>query len=143
MELNGFGEIVRDTWHDLPHHNADIILDQNIIMPNHFHGIIIITDFAGADYIFPDSDRAGFVRAGSEPVPTNKNIPAPAKSLKRQGLPELVRQLKTFSARRINESRRTPGVPVWQRDYGVYPEQGRREYIIHNPANWQNDEENK
>ena len=149
MELNCFGEIVRDTWKDLPNHNADIVLDQYIIMPNHFHGIIIITDLAGADTIFPDSDLEGFVRAGSEPAPTDKNIPAPAKSLKRQELPELVRQLKTFSARRINESRCTPGLPLWQRGYYEHiirdePELNRiREYIINNPSNLQNDAEKK
>jgi REP element-mobilizing transposase RayT len=32
-------------------------------------------------------------------------------------LSEIVRGLKTFSARRINEFRNTPGVPVWQRNY--------------------------
>jgi putative transposase len=32
-------------------------------------------------------------------------------------LSEIVRQFKTFSARRINESRRLSGIPVWQRNY--------------------------
>jgi REP-associated tyrosine transposase len=35
----------------------------------------------------------------------------------RHGLEEVVRALKTFSARRINASRRTPGAAVWQRGY--------------------------
>lgn len=118
MELNDLCKIVHDPWKDLPNHNADIVLDQCIIMPNHFYGIIIITDFAGADSIYPNYDQAGFVRPGSEPAPTkNKNIPSLAKSFKRQGLPELVRQLKIFTARRINESRRTAGLHIWHRDY--------------------------
>ena len=33
-------------------------------------------------------------------------------SIKRHGLPEIVRGFKTFSARRINRLRRTPGTPV-------------------------------
>ncbi|MFQ5578703.1 MAG: hypothetical protein ACE5G8_17135 [Anaerolineae bacterium] len=32
-------------------------------------------------------------------------------------MPEIVRALKSFSARRINELRRAPGAPVWQRNY--------------------------
>ena len=32
-------------------------------------------------------------------------------------LPEIVRQFKTFSARRINQLRGTPGISVWQRNY--------------------------
>ena len=32
-------------------------------------------------------------------------------------MPEVVRALKTFSARRINALRGTPGAAVWQRRY--------------------------
>lgn len=44
MVLNGYGEIVRRTWYDLVNHVADIALDAFVVMPNHFHGIIIIGD---------------------------------------------------------------------------------------------------
>ena len=33
------------------------------------------------------------------------------------GLPEIVRQFKTFSAKRINQTRKIPGRSVWQRNY--------------------------
>jgi REP element-mobilizing transposase RayT len=61
-------------------------------------------------------------------------------------LAEIVRQLKTFSARRINEKRSTPGIPVWQRNYyeRVIRDDDElhlvREYITNNPANWQTDD---
>jgi REP element-mobilizing transposase RayT len=63
-------------------------------------------------------------------------------------LPEIVRALKTFSARRINEMRHTPGAPVWQRNYyeHVVRNDGEllrvREYILNNPLDWENDREN-
>jgi REP element-mobilizing transposase RayT len=41
----------------------------------------------------------------------------PAPTSKRRALPEIVRALKTFSARRINQILGTPGIPVWQRNY--------------------------
>ena len=37
--------------------------------------------------------------------------------VRRYGLFEIVRALKTYSARRINMARDTPGAPVWQRGY--------------------------
>ena len=43
MILNDYGKIVREIWEDLPTTIVDIDLDEYIIMPNHFHAIIIIT----------------------------------------------------------------------------------------------------
>jgi REP element-mobilizing transposase RayT len=57
-------------------------------------------------------------------------------------LSEIVRQLKTFSARRINKMRGTPGIQVWQRNYYEHVIRGEedlnilREYIDNNPASW-------
>jgi hypothetical protein len=70
-----------------------------------------------------------------EPAPTRGGV----------SLPEIVRQIKTFSARRINKKRRTRGLPVWQRNYWEHivrneTELNRiREYIINNPAQWESD----
>ena len=100
MHSNEFGEIAEFTWHDLANHNHHISLDQIIIMPNHLHGIITIK---GDDFI------RCFVRTGSEPAPTNSHT--------RHGLSEIVRQFKTFSAKRINNKRKISGVSVWQRNY--------------------------
>lgn len=71
--------------------------------------------------------------AGLEPAPT---------------LSEIVRQFKTFSAKRINQRRNNPGCPVWQRNY--YERVIRnddeltraREYIFNNPLKWALDKEN-
>ncbi len=77
------------------------------------------------------------VGAGLKPAPTLKH-----------GLPEIIRALKTFSSRRINEQKKTPGIPVWQRNYYEHVIRNEtdlnqiRKYIIKNPANWSMDEEN-
>jgi putative transposase len=63
---------------------------------------------------------------------------------RQHGLPEIVRALKSFSARRINRQRGTPGFPVWQRNYYEHILRNddelakARHYIIHNPLQWQN-----
>jgi REP element-mobilizing transposase RayT len=120
MQLNELGRLVEWTWQDLSNHVANIVLDAFVVMPNHVHGIIII------------------VGAGSEPAPTTKQY----------GLPEIVRQFKTFSALRINEQRGTPGAPVWQRNYYEHIIRTEdslariREYIAGNPLRWHLDREN-
>jgi putative transposase len=117
--LNDTGKIVKFTWLDLPQHNPNIELDEFIIMPNHMHGIFHI------------------VGAGSEPAPT-----------KTHGLPEIIRQFKTFSAKRINTLNKHSGMPFWQRNYyeriirNDHDLNRIREYITYNPFQWDSDPEN-
>ncbi len=46
VNLNPFGQIVLETWLDLVNHNSNVHLHQFVLMPNHAHGIIEITDDA-------------------------------------------------------------------------------------------------
>jgi len=140
MCVNDAGEMVMKTWADLPNHYGNITLDEFVIMPNHIHGIIVMTNVgAGLKPARPSSKGAGFVRAGLKPAPTKTN---------QHGLSEIVRALKTFASRRINAIRNTPGIRVWQRNYYEHiirdeEELSRiREYIVNNPARWAEDEEN-
>jgi putative transposase len=116
VRLNHYGRIVDDAWVDLPNHHDNVDLDVFVIMSNHIHGIIIIND----------------VGAGSEPAPTDR-------SSKRHGLPEIIRGFKTFSARRINQARQTPGRRFWQRNYYEHIIRNQdaldriRQYIQNNP----------
>jgi hypothetical protein len=54
----------------------------------------------------------------------------------------IVRSFKAATTKRINEARRTPGKPVWQRNYydRIIPDIGElrraRRYIILNPERW-------
>ena len=129
MRLNELGRIVESTWRDLPNHYPNLKLDAFTVMPNHVHGIIIITD----------------VGAGLKPAPTNATN---QQSIRRHGLPEVVRAFKTFSSRRINALRGTPGVPIWQRNYYDHVVRSEetlnriREYITTNPLRWALDREN-
>jgi len=143
MHLNEFGCIVHSVWADLPGHYSNVQCDAFIVMPNHLHGVIILAaDGAGRQ----SGVGAGFkpargvvagdpnsVRAGLKPAPT---------------LAEIIRALKTFSARRVNQMRNTLGLPVWQRNYyehvvGGEDELNRiREYMVNNPTQWELDREN-
>ena len=42
MQLNQYGEIVKKEWTRSPLIRQEIKLDKYVVMPNHFHGIVII-----------------------------------------------------------------------------------------------------
>ena len=44
MRLNGSGETARRCWEDIPDHFPLVELDAFVIMPNHIHGVIVITE---------------------------------------------------------------------------------------------------
>jgi REP element-mobilizing transposase RayT len=126
MRLNRYGRIVQACWADLPRHYPHVVLDEFVVMPTHTHKIIIL---AGD----PNADAPAVAGAAS-----GHGAAAPP----RHALSEIVRALKTFSARRINELRGTPGIPVWQRDYWEHiirddrALEAIRRYIRENPARW-------
>ena len=82
MHRNALGEYVGLCWEWLAGKYPYVDLDEWMIMPNHLHGIIVITDDGG----------------GSRTAPT-----------KRKTLGRLVGAFKTVSTDRYNEQRGTPG----------------------------------
>ena len=122
IRLNLCGQAVVECWCQLPDHYPHARLDAFVVMPNHMHGIIGLIDDVGA---------------GLKPAPTQ-----------RHPLSEIVRGFKTFSSRRINQLRHSPGVPVWQRNYYEHVVRNDsdldaiRKYIVDNPAKWTDDTEN-
>ena len=165
MILNEYGKMVEQCWNNLSNHYDNIELDAYVIMPNHFHGIILITD---------NVDNVDNVRAIRElpihelpihelPRQRKHELPIhelPIHELPRQQqkqrqqqrrkmlLPKIVGRFKTNSAKQINQMRNTPGISVWQRNYYEHiirdekSLENIRNYIINNPAKWQDDDYN-
>ena len=88
------------------------------------------------------------VRTESTPIRSGDSLHAKSKpnhQIKTKPLSEIVRQLKTFSARCINQLRKTPGNPVWQRNYYEHVIRNESahckisEYILNNPRSWPED----
>lgn len=48
VELSAVGCIVLETWEVLPARFPQVALDAFVVMPNHVHGIVVITDKTGA-----------------------------------------------------------------------------------------------
>jgi len=123
--LNEFGMVVAETWQWLENQYPYVTSGTAVVMPNHFHGILII-DVGG--------------RGGSRTAPTD--------SIKRKPLGRLIGAFKTMSTKQINVLRNSPGIHVWQRNYYERIIRDEREmdrihrYIESNPTTWADDGEN-
>ena len=45
MQLNDAGKMVENIWYEIPKYYMGVQIDMFQIMPDHMHGIIILTDF--------------------------------------------------------------------------------------------------
>ena len=123
MVLNGPGKIVSEKWKWLETQYEYVELGEWVVMPNHFHGILMI-----------HGDRRGGLRSAPTPM-------------KYKPLGGLIGAFKTVSTKHINLLRDTKGMVVWQRNYYEHiirsePEMDRiTRYIESNPAMWSDDDE--
>lgn len=121
------GAIAFQFWLHIPHHFPDVELDEFIIMPNHIHGIIVITD--------------KFIGAG-------KPRPTPPLRRRQPTLGQIVAYYKYQTTKIINQIDYTPKNRVWQRNYydRIIRHQNSlrliQKYIIANPIRWDKDPEN-
>jgi putative transposase len=134
MEMNEAGRIVQSVWIGLPEFYDGIELDAFVVMPNHVHGVIAIHPPVGAIH--------------ESPLPPRKPAPLRIADRRRMLLSKILGRFKMVSAKQINVLRRTPGRPVWQRNYYEHIIRDDeslhriRQYIADNPAQWHFDREN-
>ena len=140
MQLNRYGETVAQTYRWLSQRYPYLILDEWVIMPNHFHGIMVLTD----------KPRRGGSRTAptlnyKNVILTDKNLPINPE-LKHKTLGRLIGAFKTVSTKKINLICNTPGTKIWQRNYYEHIIRNEkalnniRQYIINNPLSWHNDQ---
>ncbi len=141
-------------------------------MPNHVHGIIIIDnsrvrhdDCVDGDNIYRITGDKSPVETGFKPVsgisasapttvdtlqtvPVNSSDTINNSCTKKISLSEIVRGFKTFSARKINKSQNSEGIPFWQPGFydhiirDVLSLEEIRKYIQNNPLMWDRDKYN-
>jgi putative transposase len=144
MRLNEAGCMAQRIWNELPVKYSGVEIDEFIVMPNHLHGIIVLTN-VGAQFIAPVrkaiTENQGTLNQGA----INR---APTKNNGMNTVGEIVRAFKARCTHAVNSLRNMPGVPLWQRNYYEHvirdePElHAIREYIRYNPLKWEEDEEN-
>jgi putative transposase len=150
MTLNDAGRMI-EKWHqELPNKFPEISLGEYIVMPNHFHAIIIIMDPPNvrADLCVRPDDMGDTVQNRGEHV----GSPLPDGSFQPDGapLPRIVQWFKTMTTNEYIRGVKTLGWErfdgkLWQRNYYEHIIRDEKsfitisEYIKNNPAKWIDD----
>lgn len=133
VRLNRFGQMIRDEWLRTLQIRPEVELDDFVVMPNHLHGIILLSSTVGAYRNTPLRDDP----------PNNRSFVSPSRTLG-----AIIRGFKSTTTVQINRLRNSAGSPLWQRNYYEhvvrdFNDLNRiREYIQNNPLQWSSDEEN-
>ena len=128
MILNEAGKMIDEQWITLLERFPNIELDVYQVLPNHFHGIIVIIE--------PENG------AGTRPAPTKKPT-----------LGDVVGAFKSITTHEYINGVDNKNWPqfykrLWQRNYYEHVVRDEadlnriRDYIQSNPVNWDEDEEN-
>ena len=123
MRLNEYGWIVQVEWLRTPLVRPCAALDSFVVMPDHFHGILVIADKRRSASC--SEARFGKALAGT--------------------VEAIVGQFKAAVTKRIDHVRGTPTAQVWQRNYFERilrtddEFNSTRQYIDGNPAHWPED----
>ena len=129
VRLNNVGEMVEKYRGEIPIHFPQAQLDEFVTMPNHIHGIIVLSTTRRGT-----ACRARTIEKFGRPI--------------RGSLPTILRSYKSAVTKRINEMRKTPYIPIWHRNYyeHVIRDEDKlneiRQYIIDNLLKWELDREN-
>lgn len=149
MILNDAGTMIVKWWNELPNKFPQITLGAVVVMPNHFHGIIIIESTVGGDLrVSPggaDETNTGGHAGPPQPIPPQPRPNAP--------LSQMIQWFKTMTTNEYIRGVKELGWPrfdgkLWQRDYYEHIIRNADEanrihlYIESNPINWGEDDEN-
>ena len=144
MRLNDAGRMVEQWWCEINRKFPWVETDEHIIMPNHFHGIIVINapTPVGADLRVRPCEPN---HSGAHNAYSGAHTGAP--------LPAIIQWFKTMTTNEYIRGVKTSGWPpfagkLWQRNYYEHIIRNDeslhriREYIINNPLQWALDREN-
>jgi putative transposase len=169
MRLNDLGRAAETFWNEIPQHFPQVELDDHVVMPNHVHGIIRITDCrwvpakptmrAVGIPIVPGLSVMG---ANGSIVGANDHLPLQPRMLPRRPLTDrdsfprghgtsrtigsMIRGFK-IGVTRWSGTHAGIGI-VWQRNYHDHVIRNHRSlervraYIRANPVNWGRDRNN-
>jgi REP element-mobilizing transposase RayT len=156
MMLNEQGDIANEEWFKTNEIRKNIDLDVFVVMPNHIHGIIVIThndDFHRGVLHTPLIQNTPWNKNPNpfdQKTQIQENIHLPGVCNTPLHSPSatigaMVRGYKSSVTKRINQSYHCNGFAVWQRNYHDHIIRDHAsymkisEYITHNPANWEDD----
>jgi REP element-mobilizing transposase RayT len=149
MILNQRGEMVERTWRELAECYPGVEVDAFVVMPNHVHGIIVLV---GAGPVGTGPVGTGPVGAGPRACPEGSGQPQGVA--RTMSLPDVVHRFKSLTTARYRRGVLQDGWQpfpgrLWQRNYYEHVVRSEeeldriRQYIIDNPARWEDDAENQ
>lgn len=154
MILNDAGNMVVRWWKELVNKFPSITPDVFVVMPNHFHGIVIIHENVGADLRVGPDLHVGPSKIG-EHNEMGEHVGSPLRN-DGMGIPlsQMVQWFKTMTTneyiRGVKQYHWPPFMgKLWQRNYYEHILRNQQDYerianyIVSNPANWAEDEENR
>lgn len=151
MHLSTAGKLVNECWMYLPQF-FPLKLDESVVMPNHFHGIISILDSPGRLDKVSTTEMDEHTRMPDRKMfPTTQSIP---RGTKPGSLGAVVQSFKYMCSRKIRTYLRSQAkaatesasIKVWQRNYyeriirDEVELERIRTYIRSNPQSWQDDQ---
>ena len=154
MVLNDAGRMIQTIWDEMPEHYFGVAMDIFQIMPNHVHGIVILTDpvtvGAGPRACPHQTGQSHDIGQPQNGQPQNGQPRGVAPTL---SLPDVVHRFKSLTTARYRHRVKQHDWPpfpgkLWQRNYyeHIIRDENElnhtREYITQNPAKWALDREN-
>jgi REP element-mobilizing transposase RayT len=138
MHLNAFGRMASAQWLLLAYHFTNLELGEFVIMPNHVHGILVIT---GRGEASPDnlSFPSNLPFKDASPLRPNGTLPG--------SIGAIIQNFKSITSRKINLHSGKSKERFWQRNYYEHIIRNEQDmltitdYILANPQNWVKDEE--
>ncbi len=154
MVLNHAGTMIKNSWQQIPGYRDGIEMDACQIMPNHLHGIIILTGSTPRANVKASDPQTGYrdgslCPSGSGAVISGRpQMVSPAMSLS-----DIIGRFKSLTANQyIGGVKHHQWLPfdkkLWQQsfhDHVIRNDQDLsrvREYIRNNPLKWALDEDN-
>ncbi len=148
------GQIAHQHWLQLTERWPHLELGAFQVMPNHFHGVLIIVGAPLAGAQIPDemtdADPVGAPLAGSQERAPARGAPTAARGAPTATVGEIIGAYKSLVATDCLKlfKKEYPGKQLgkfWQRDYWEHIIRDQRafdnisNYIVQNPAKWDED----
>ncbi len=121
VQLNWLGRLVEEEWQRTAIVRPAMDLDQFVVMPNHLHGLLCISDSQV------------------------ERIPKSSTSMRANSLGSIIAQYKSIVTKRSRSLASPRNCPIWKRNYYDHIVRDERSlerirtYILENPSRWSED----
>jgi|WetSurMetagenome_2_1015567.scaffolds.fasta_scaffold55804_2 putative transposase len=144
MFSNDLGQIIKEEWEKTAFIRSYVLMDEFVVMPNHLHGIIVLSKEVGATGMVAPTGMVA--RSCSKNVGATMPIAPTTHGPAKESIGAIIAQFKARATTRYNTLHNSGGYRIFQRNYydhiiRDFEDLDRcREYIRQNPCNWIQDE---